>query len=96
MLSITSLLFALALSSGILANPTPRQSPQISCEDITETIDANYMGLTNSTRGFAAPGFNSSYKLSDALAAVGSKSSAGDNPQVLHNADPFNGDSFRL
>lgn len=76
-------------TSGILATSTIRRTPQITCKNV-ETY-APYMFLGN-----FLPGFNASYRLSDALAAVRSTSSAGENPEVLQNSGPFSGDNFKL
>ena len=76
------------------ASPTPR-TPQISCSSFDAFAD--YLFLAHaSNMGNALPGFNSTYRLSDALKAIGSTSSAGDNPEVLQNLGPFSGDNFKL
>lgn len=77
----------LMLTSSASAVPTSRQTvPQITCT--TQNTDAPYVFLTKDIAGVIG-GFNSTYLLSDALAAVGSTSSAGANPQVLQNANEF-------
>jgi hypothetical protein len=76
------------------ASPTPR-TPQIGCNSFD--AQANYLYLSHSGgTEFALPGFNSTYRLSDALKAIGSTSGAGDNPEVLQNLGPFSGDNFKL
>jgi len=85
---------ALTFTMSIQASPTPR-TPQISCNYFD--AEANYIFLSHaSPTGNSLPGFNSTYLLSDALKAIGSTSSAGDNPQVLQNLGPFTGDDFKF
>ena len=85
---------ALTCTPRVQASPTPR-TPQISCNSFN--AEANFLFLSHpGSNGNTLPGFNSTYLLSDALKAVGSTSSAGDNPQVLQDLGPFTGDNFKL
>jgi hypothetical protein len=88
LISAATICFALAIRVGA-SSPSNRRTPQITCNDVDTS--APYLFL-----GGSLPGFNSSYRLSNALAAIGSKSNAGVNPEVLQNSGPFNGDNFKL
>ncbi|KAF8332826.1 uncharacterized protein EI90DRAFT_3154138 [Cantharellus anzutake] len=88
----TSSIFAFAFTflEGILQS---RTAP-LNCS-LVDLNGAQYVYLRNSTDSQAAlPGIRSNYHLSDALKAAGSKASAGNDPLVLINAAPFQGDNF--
>ncbi|KAF9517072.1 hypothetical protein BS47DRAFT_566445 [Hydnum rufescens UP504] len=87
------LALGISLLGAALATPTERKPP-VHC-NIISLNGAQYLYLHSSTKNpTSLPGIQSNYHLSDALAAIGSHANPGNNPMVLINSQPFQGDNF--